>query len=182
MPKIGTKKLEKFFPEYLRQNFSKNFVHILGNVTTSYSHYKISWPLVRYKTWGRLWPSQNILTLTAWRSLARAYFDIGCFCFMLRKYCKKRSNLNIGLLIYVSFWCHIHYRMSKVVADHDDLLTHWRYIYMSKFITKIFLIQTTSNYILLIFSSLQNSDFQSQFSMSKIIRIFLQNFSLKNVI
>jgi hypothetical protein len=78
------------------------------------------------------------------RSSARAYFDIGCF--MLRKYCKKRSNLNIGLLIYVSFWCHIHYRMSKVVADHDDLLTHWRYIYMSKFITKIFLIQTTLNY------------------------------------
>ena len=37
-------------------------------------------------------------------------------------------------------------RVANVVADHDDLLTQWRPIKMSKFCTKIFLIQTTSNY------------------------------------
>jgi hypothetical protein len=36
--------------------------------------------------------------------------------------------------------------------------------------------------LLLVVSSLQNSDFQSQFSMSKIIPIFLKIFSLKNII
>ena len=30
------KKLEKFCPEYLGQNFSKMFVHILGNATTGW--------------------------------------------------------------------------------------------------------------------------------------------------
>ena len=39
-------KFEKFWPEYLGQNFSNFFVHILGNATTSYFHSEISWPLV----------------------------------------------------------------------------------------------------------------------------------------
>ena len=38
-------------------------------------------------------------------------------------------------------------RVSKVVADHDDLLTHWRYIQMSKLRANIFLTPTTSNYL-----------------------------------
>ena len=38
------------------------------------------------------------------------------------------------------------FRVANVVADHDDLLTHWRYMYMSKFRTNIFSIATTSNY------------------------------------
>ena len=37
-------------------------------------------------------------------------------------------------------------RVANVVADHDDLLTQWRPIKMSKFRANIFLIQTTSNY------------------------------------
>ena len=45
LPKIWTKKIEKFCPEYLRQNFSNYFVHILGNATTSYFHSEIFWPL-----------------------------------------------------------------------------------------------------------------------------------------
>ena len=54
---------------------------------------------------------------------------------------------------------------------------------MSKFRANIFLIQTTLNFfeLLLVLSSLQNFDFLSQFSMSKIIQIFLF-FSLKNII
>ena len=38
-------------------------------------------------------------------------------------------------------------RVANVVTVHDDLLTQWRYIYMSKFCGNIFLIQTTSNYL-----------------------------------
>ena len=38
-------KFEKLCPKYLGQNFSKNFVHILGNATTCYFHSEISWPL-----------------------------------------------------------------------------------------------------------------------------------------
>ena len=37
-------------------------------------------------------------------------------------------------------------RVANVVADHDDLLTQWRTIKMSKFRANIFLIQPTSNY------------------------------------
>ena len=37
---------EKFCRKYSGQNFSVFFVHILGNVTTSYLHSEISWPLV----------------------------------------------------------------------------------------------------------------------------------------
>ena len=40
-------------------------------------------------------------------------------------------------------------RVSKVVADHDDLLTHWKYMLMSKLRTNLCLIQTTSNYFVL---------------------------------
>ena len=47
LPKIWTKKFEKFFPEYLGQNFSTFFVHILGNATTSYFHSEINWPLTK---------------------------------------------------------------------------------------------------------------------------------------
>ena len=36
--------------------------------------------------------------------------------------------------------------------------------------------------LLLVLGSLQNSDFQSQFSMSKIIRIFLKKISSNNII
>ena len=39
-------KFENFCPEYLGQNFSNFFVHILGNVTTLYFHFEIYWPLV----------------------------------------------------------------------------------------------------------------------------------------
>ena len=38
-------KFENFCPEYLGQNFSHFFVHILGNTTTSYFHSEISWSL-----------------------------------------------------------------------------------------------------------------------------------------
>ena len=37
-------------------------------------------------------------------------------------------------------------RVAKVVAIHNDLLTQWRPIKMSKFHANIFLIRTTSNY------------------------------------
>ena len=36
LPKIWTKNLKKFCPEYWRQNILNSFVHILVNVTTSY--------------------------------------------------------------------------------------------------------------------------------------------------
>ena len=45
MPKIWTKKFEKFCPKYSGQNFSNFFVHILGNATTSYFRFEIYWPL-----------------------------------------------------------------------------------------------------------------------------------------
>jgi hypothetical protein len=48
---------------------------------------------------------------------------------------------------------------------------------MSKFRTNIFWYE-----LLLVVNCLQNSDFKSQFSMSKIIQIFLNCFSLKNII
>ena len=38
-------------------------------------------------------------------------------------------------------------RVANVVAHHDELLTQWRYIWMSKLGTNIFLIPTTSNYL-----------------------------------
>ena len=38
-------------------------------------------------------------------------------------------------------------RVANVVAHHDELLTQWRYIWMSKLGTNIFLISTTSNYL-----------------------------------
>ena len=41
---------------------------------------------------------------------------------------------------------HMYLRVANVVADHDDLLTQWRPIKMSKFRANIFLIPTTSNY------------------------------------
>ena len=37
--------------------------------------------------------------------------------------------------------------MASIVAHHDELLTQWRYIWMSKLGTNIFLISTTSNYL-----------------------------------
>ena len=37
-------------------------------------------------------------------------------------------------------------RVAKVVTVHNDLLTHWRPIKMSKFCANIFLKRTTSNY------------------------------------
>jgi len=45
LPKVWTKKFEKFFSKYSGQNFYKNFVHILGNGTTPYFHSEISRPL-----------------------------------------------------------------------------------------------------------------------------------------
>ena len=38
-------------------------------------------------------------------------------------------------------------RVANVVAHHDELLTQWRYTWMSKLGTNIFLISTTSNYL-----------------------------------
>ena len=38
-------------------------------------------------------------------------------------------------------------RVANVVAHHDELLTQWRYIWMRKLGTNIFLISTTSNYL-----------------------------------
>ena len=56
LPKIWTKKFEKFCPILLPwsigQNFSDFFVHILGNATTSYIHSEISWPV---EVWFLLW-------------------------------------------------------------------------------------------------------------------------------
>ena len=52
-------------------------------------------------------------------------------------------------------------RVAKVVTVHDDLLTHWRPIKMSKFCANIFLIQTTSNYLWASEVS-KNQVFQSQ--------------------
>ena len=46
LPKIWTKKFEKFCPEYLGQNFSIFFVRILSNATTSNFHSEISWSLL----------------------------------------------------------------------------------------------------------------------------------------
>ena len=46
LPKIWTKKFENFCPEYLGQNFSIFFVHILGKATTSYFQSDTSWPLI----------------------------------------------------------------------------------------------------------------------------------------
>ena len=43
--KTCSSKIEKFCPKYSGQNFSKNFVHILGNGTNPYFHSEISWPL-----------------------------------------------------------------------------------------------------------------------------------------
>ena len=51
-------------------------------------------------------------------------------------------------------------------------------MYISKFRTNISLIQTMYFELLLVVRSLQNSDFQSQFSMSKIIGFFLKEISL----
>ena len=39
-------KFEKFCPKSLEHNFSKFFVHILGNAMTSHFHSEISWALV----------------------------------------------------------------------------------------------------------------------------------------
>ena len=53
LPKIWTKKFEKFCPEYLgmdflwlRAKFLNFFVYILGQATTSYFHSEISWPFL----------------------------------------------------------------------------------------------------------------------------------------
>ena len=43
-------KIWKCCPEYLGQNFSNFFVHILGNATTSNFRFEIYWPLIRKST------------------------------------------------------------------------------------------------------------------------------------
>ena len=53
-------------------------------------------------------------------------------------------------LLWFFFYVIIRYiltRVANVVAHHDELLTQWRYIWMSKLGTNIFLISTTSNYL-----------------------------------
>ena len=47
LPKIWTKKFEKFFPKYSGQNLFKCFVHILGNTTISYFQSEIIWRLAK---------------------------------------------------------------------------------------------------------------------------------------
>ena len=49
-------------------------------------------------------------------------------------------------LVFDFFQVHPFTRVANVVADHDDLLTQWRNIKMSKFSTNIYFIRTTSNY------------------------------------
>ena len=87
---------------------------------------------------------------------------IGNWC-VPRKYCPI-----ICCPVLAAIYAHYHImyiRVSKVVADHADLLAQSRYIKLSKLRENIFLIRATLNY----FHSLQFSDFQSQFSMSKIV-------------
>ena len=92
--------------------------------------------------------NSSILTIGNW-SVPRKYCPIIC-CPVLAA-------------IYAHY--HIMYiRVSKVVADHADLLTQSRYKKLSKLRENIFLIRAILNY----FHSLQFSDFQSKFSMSKI--------------
>ena len=46
---LTSTKGQKFCSEYLGQNFSNFFVHILGNGTTSYFRFEIYWPLLNGK-------------------------------------------------------------------------------------------------------------------------------------
>ena len=62
--------------------------------------------------------------------------------------------------------------MSKVVVDHDDPLTQVN--------SRKFFFDTNYFNLLLVVSSLQFPDFQSQFSMSKIIGIFLNLFLIED--
>ena len=48
-------KIWKILPGDLGQNFSKIFVHILGNAATSYIHSEISWPLEVFRSDGAYW-------------------------------------------------------------------------------------------------------------------------------
>ena len=57
-------------------------------------------------------------------------------------------------------------RVAKVLTVHDDLLTQWRPIKISKFRANIFLIQTTSNYFWASEVS-KNQVFKSQFFYMK---------------
>ena len=49
-------------------------------------------------------------------------------------------------LLYIMTFGAMNDRVANVVTVHDDLLTQWRPISMSKFDANIFLIRTTSNY------------------------------------
>ena len=55
-------------------------------------------------------------------------------------------NWGILGLAALQFASYLLIRVANVVADHDDLLTQWRPIKMSKFCANIFLIGTSSNY------------------------------------
>ena len=61
---LTSTKGKKFCPEYLGQNFSNFFVHILGNVTTLYFHSEISWPLCYVKMENKL----QFITLPIFRN------------------------------------------------------------------------------------------------------------------
>ena len=74
-----------------------------------------------------------------------------------------QKNVFTSLIILQTIYASI--RVANVVADHDDLLTQWRPIKMSKFCANIFLIQTTSNYFWASEVS-KNQVFKSQFFSS----------------
>jgi hypothetical protein len=62
----------------------------------------------------------------------------------------------------------LYIRVSKVVVHPKNLLTQWRYMYMSKFHANIYAIATTSNYLSMVHSSLKKSEFL------KLIILFFQ--------
>ena len=76
---------------------------------------------------------------------------------------RKTLRTHIALPVH---WCLVvEFRVGNVVADHNDLLTQWRPIWMSKFCANIFLIRTTSNYLWASEVS-KNQVFKSQFFSS----------------
>jgi hypothetical protein len=118
-------------------------------------------------TWQRFWPQ---CTWGYYSSNAAAenheWKEKKTFLFLADTQEKKFPILSVPLAVLSFFFCrqlqymhrkktfflhfltlHLVVRVASIVAHHDELLTQWSYIQMSKLGNNIFLISTTSNYL-----------------------------------
>ena len=97
-----------------------------------------------WKTHINIWHFTPIIAIIYWVFITKSWSK----CFLGNQYQEINHKKQMPLCASGLPASHeVVIRVANVVAHHDELLTQWRYIWMSKLGTNIFLISTTSNYL-----------------------------------